>query len=495
MGIVFRQSIKTTAVTFTGAVLGALVIFVSSALIPKQELGFTRNLTNQTVIASFFLLFGVQNTVFYYFHRFEGQDKKRSVFLTICLLTPVLFFLLFLGAYFGFSEHFFSMFQEQDLPFFRRFMIALPLYTLFLMYSVILEYYLIAEHKVALASFMREVVTRVISLSLIFLYGFGVISFPVFIYSFVFSHLLTTLLLLYFAGKTKHFNFSRDWKQFTKDEYKEMFRFTWYHALMHTSIYLMGFLDALMLAPLDKNGLSVIPVYTNAVFIVSVISIPFRAMSAATVPSLNKAYIAGDHEKVNDIFKRSSINILIATVFMLLVIGCNMYNVAELLGEGYQAVLPLTLILLIGKFVDSGTGMNDQALSMSNHYRINFYLSVSLVIVLLLAYKLLIPAYGIYGAAWGTSIAFVVFNLAKCFAIWRKLGLQPFSPGTLLVLVAGGITLLSVAFIPRIGSPITDIAIRSAVIGLVYMLVLLWLKPSADLRQFISQVREKKVLK
>jgi len=90
MGIVFRQSVKSTAITFFGALLGAAVMFISTSLIPKQELGFVRNLISQTVIASFFVLMGFNNTLFYYFHRFDGEKPKRAVLLSICFLVPLI---------------------------------------------------------------------------------------------------------------------------------------------------------------------------------------------------------------------------------------------------------------------------------------------------------------------------------------------------------------------------------------------------------------------
>ncbi len=77
MGVVFRQSVKTTAVTFLGAVLGAVLVLVSSSLMPEQELGFSRNLTNQTVVASFFLMMGMSSTLFLFFHRYGKEADHR----------------------------------------------------------------------------------------------------------------------------------------------------------------------------------------------------------------------------------------------------------------------------------------------------------------------------------------------------------------------------------------------------------------------------------
>jgi hypothetical protein len=99
MGVVFRQSIKTTAITFFGAILGAVVMLVSTIMIPKQELGFRGNLVNQTVVASFFLLLGLSNTLYFFFHRFDKEKERRAVFMSFCFALPILFFLVALLPY------------------------------------------------------------------------------------------------------------------------------------------------------------------------------------------------------------------------------------------------------------------------------------------------------------------------------------------------------------------------------------------------------------
>ncbi|MGN6568904.1 MAG: hypothetical protein ACTHJ0_13170 [Flavipsychrobacter sp.] len=88
MGIVFRQSVKTSLVVFAGAILGAAIIFLSLQYIPKQELGYTRTLANQAVIASQFLLFGLSTTLVVYIHKYSDNDKRKKLLITICFLTP-----------------------------------------------------------------------------------------------------------------------------------------------------------------------------------------------------------------------------------------------------------------------------------------------------------------------------------------------------------------------------------------------------------------------
>jgi len=494
MGIVFRQSIKSTAITFFGALLGAAVMFVSTNLIPRQELGFVRNLISQTVIASFFVLMGFNNTLFYYFHRFDNDKHKRAVFLSVCFGIPIVILVLSFLPYCLFPDYFVHFFKAEDIPFMRKYFLCLPLFTLFYMYSALTEHYLIVQMKVATSSFIKEVILRGLNLLMIVLFGLGYIDFTVFIYGFVCVNLITLFLLLYLASRNDSFRFSANWKLFSRSEYGEILKFSGYHAMMGTSYFLIGFLDSLLLAVLDQDGLRSIPVYTNAVFISSVMAIPYRVMNSVAGADLNKAYTAKDHDKVQDVFGRSGLNILIASVFMAVIIACNLHNAVAIMGPGYGAVVGVTLLMLIGKLSDCGTGLNDIALNMSPYYRINFYLSIGVVALIAIADYVLIPRYGIYGAAWVMAGSMLIYNLAKSYFAWTKMGLQPFSKGSVVTLFIGAVTAGLTILIPEMANPYLDTILRCLVILAVFAGMVLWLKPSKDVEHYIEETLKKKRL-
>ena len=83
MGVVFRQSVKTSLVIFAGAILGALLTWLSTKYIPdKQQLGYLQNLTKQAVSLTNFLLLGLTSTLAVYIHRYAGDESKRKVLIT-----------------------------------------------------------------------------------------------------------------------------------------------------------------------------------------------------------------------------------------------------------------------------------------------------------------------------------------------------------------------------------------------------------------------------
>jgi O-antigen/teichoic acid export membrane protein len=502
MGIVFRQSVKTSIVIFAGAFLGALTIWLSTKYIPKQEFGFIRNLTIQSVLLSNFLLLGTGHVLIVFIHRFIDENSKRKVLITLCCIVPLISTILFSVFYFLFKSYLISHFQPSDIPLIRKYFVWLPIYTLLFIYMSILELYLGTQMKVAVAAFMREIILRLFSIFLILLYAFNVIDFSQLFIGTVLFTLIPTLIFLWLSFKTEKFGFSLKFSALGKNEYKEMLHFSWYHFLLIISTTLLGALDILMLPIYDRNGLSSSAVYGVALFLISFIQMPSKGMINSTYAVLAQSITNNDLPKAKNIFERASVNILIATVGISLVICCNLSNAVAIIKNDYTEVIPVFLILIIGRLIDISTGMNDQVLSITNHYKFNFYVSLGISVFLFLLIRLLIPLYGIYGAAWASSVTLIIYNIVKYYFVWKKLDMQPFSKKTVLVIVAAIPALAAGYFFPYLFEParhvyvhtFIDASMRSAVIIVVYALMLLLLKPSPDLTEYIASVRKNKRL-
>jgi O-antigen/teichoic acid export membrane protein len=494
MGIVFRQSIKTTLVTFLGTALGALIIYYGTHILNMAQYGYRQNLINLAVVLQYIVLFGLNSIIIVFTPRYPEKDERRKIILTISFLVPTLLTLVFSIPYLLFKKQFLSLYQAADIPFLDAYYMWLPLFILIWSYMSCMEYYLISKMKVAIPAFAKEVLLRLGNLALLVLFYFKAISFSVFIYGSVLAYLIPLLLMLVYAIKTPHFGFSLNWSVFKKAEYKEILHFTWYHLLFGISTNLLGYLDALMLGSMDKKGLSSLAVYSTAVYIISLMSIPVKAMSTTALPILNQSYIAKDKEKITDLFMRSGINILIAGIAMLLIVICNLHNAVAILPAGYEAITPVVFILLIGRTIDMATGMNSELIGISQYYKFNFRISLLLLVLVIFFDRLLIPKYGIYGAAWGTSISLAIFNIGKMLYLWQKMRLQPFSKNTLSVLLASIIPLLIGYYMPVLPNPFFDAIVRTILITISFVIFLLLLRSSPDLNTFLKAVKTNKRL-
>lgn len=217
-------------------------------------------------------------------------------------------------------------------------------------------------------------------------------------------------------------------------------------------------------------------------------------MSYSTAPILTEAYVARNFEKVRDLFNRSAINILIVVVAVLDLICFNLHNAVAILPPAYSTFAPVVIVLLLGRLIDMGTGMNSELIGISEYYKFNFRISFVLPVLMFIFCWLFIPHYGLYGAAWATTISVAIFNICKMSFLWVKWQLIPFSKNTLLIVLAGGIAALPGYFMPHLYNPILDTIIRSILIAAIYGGMLYLLQPSEDLRVYLASVRENKRL-
>ena len=243
MGIVFRQSAKNSLVVMTGSILGALVLWLNMKYTSHQQLGFTRTITNYAVAFSQIMISGLSTTLIVYIHRFSFESVKRKLLITLCLIIPGIVGILFSIVYFLCRDVIFRNCMPEDLAFMKHYFYWLPVFTLFFLYMNILEYYLGSQLKVAVAAFMREVVLRIINILLILLFGFGVINFSFLLAGLILTYLIPISIFLYLSVKTKGFGITFNLNYFSKDEYKEMANFTWFHFLLSITILLMSYLD------------------------------------------------------------------------------------------------------------------------------------------------------------------------------------------------------------------------------------------------------------
>ena len=502
MGIVFRQSVKTTIVNFTGAALGALLVVASTYILSKQGFGFTKNLTVEGSLLNFVVLLGSSSLAYTFTQRYGPQDKRKKVLITICAFIPLITTILLTIPYIIFRENVVNLYQPADRDFVNTYYMWLPVLVLFWSFMSFLDLYLISQLKVAASAFMREVLLRICNIIILVLYYYRLISFHDFVIATVLIYAIPPFVMLFMAMRTDNFGLSAQWNAFTKEEYKEMAHYAWYHLLFGISQNVMGYVDSLMLAPLDKNGMDSVGVYSVAIYITTLMVIPYRAMTSATYPILNKAYIENDMAALKDLFHRSGLNILIVAVAMLLLIGCNLNAAVGIFPKGYEAVSGLVMILMLGRMVDMASGLNNELISISRLYKFNFYVSILLVALSVIFNRVFIPQYGFYGAAWSSTLALVIFNVIKIVFLWKKMRILPFTNKSWLVLAAGLITGLAGYYMPHVNHfndtsytrIFLDVAARSAVIVIVYTTLLLILKPSADLNKYIANIRSDKRL-
>lgn len=233
-------------------------------------------------------------------------------------------------------------------------------------------------------------------------------------------------------------------------------------------------LDILVVAAL--RGPTDAAVYAAATRFLVVGQLANQAISMAVQPRIAELLATEDPAAANRVYRSSTAwLVLLAWPFYLLVAG-NAGQILLLFGRDYVAGQHVVVVLCLAMLAATACGMVDVMLNMAGRTTWNLANVTVAVVVNVTLNLLLIPVYGILGAAVAWAVAIVVKNLMPLAQIWRTLGLHPFdrASGTAAALAAGwfgllplGVTLLTV--------PGLTTAALTAAVGLAGYPCCLWL--------------------
>jgi O-antigen/teichoic acid export membrane protein len=166
-------------------------------------------------------------------------------------------------------------------------------------------------------------------------------------------------------------------------------------------------------------------IYSLAFNIALVVTLPRIAVNTLFAPVISDLYARRDKETMQVLITRASSWTFCAGIC----IAAALFVLAEPLlawfGAGYEAGVPALRILLISQVMAASAGSQLYVMTMTGHERSAAVLLVSCAIGNAAASAVLIGLFGLGGAAIGTAVSLVVWNVAMALFLWRRLNLVP----------------------------------------------------------------------
>jgi O-antigen/teichoic acid export membrane protein len=157
-----------------------------------------------------------------------------------------------------------------------------------------------------------------------------------------------------------------------------------------------------------------------------------QAISMAAQPRFTEMFTQGDRRGANRVYKATTAWLILMTWPLYLLAVCYGPEIITVFGHSYRAGADVMVILGLTMLLATACGQVDMVLvttGRSSWSLINGLLAVGVNVGLDLV---LIPAYGIAGAAIGWSAAIVLTNLMPLAQVAATVGLNPFGRGTLI---------------------------------------------------------------
>ena len=230
-----------------------------------------------------------------------------------------------------------------------------------------------------------------------------------FLLLFIATTIQTTALFKKFKDKT------------TKDNrfsYTEIFKRSYPMALSAVAYFIMQSVDIIILTAYE--GYDKVAYYSIAVKLATVTALALMSVNIVVAPKIAEIYNNNDHGKLNKLIKDSSRIIFSISIPVLAILFVFSELMLSFFGENYVLAKDALSILLAAQFFSSICGPGAIYLNMTGkQQKLNKILIAGLFINVILNF-VLIPSYGIEGAAIATLISMLFWNSLIVSVIYKS---------------------------------------------------------------------------
>jgi len=493
MGIIIRQSFKSTLLSYVGIAIGMInILWLMPAFFSPEQVGLFRLIQDIPLLIASFMQFGAANIADRFFPKFKTEDGKHNGFVFLLLLYPFLGYLFFLLTFWIFQVDIVSIYENKSPLLIDYIVFLIPL-SLFVMYSSIFETYARIHLRIVVPTFIREIVLRILFLLLIIGYALKFYDFSITIILYVISYGCALFLLVIYTISTLSFIIHPKIDFLDKTLVKNIFSFVMFIVPGTAGSLIASKIDTLIIGA--ELGLAEIGIYNLAFFVGSIVDMPKRALSQISLPIISSAWNRNDMKEIESIYKKSAINQALLGAVIFLMIWLNVDTLLFLVPKHdiYMQGKYVILFIALGKLADMATGVNTEIIITSAFYKFNL-VSIAVLSVLTVGTTFIfIQYYGINGVAFATLLTLLIFNLIKMIFIWYKLRIQPYDWSMIkLLLIIAGVLLLFSFWDQQQQSlwiSIGMIALRSFIIAVLFLSAIFLLKVSEDFNHTLKNVR------
>lgn len=481
MGVIKRQGIKNTIITYIGVIIGAVnIIFIQPKLLSEEEFGLTRLLYDFSYLIGLAVPLGLPNIIVKYFPFFKDKENKHNGFAG--------FVLLFFSAGFIISSIILIVFKPQITGYYindaelfvNYFSFVIPFVFILASINVAIAYCQ-SLFKSTIPSFLNDICLRLGTILITILYFNKVISLDVYVYCFIGLYAIELIIITFYILIVDRVSFIPKKKLFETYSVKQMLRFGFLLCLAAFSSIALRKIDVIFLGSTD---LKLVAVYSVAIFIASFIEVPLGALERISNTKIADNFAKNNLVEIEKIYNDSVKYLLLIGGFLFIGINTCTKYIYEIghLPESYLNCIDVVYIVSLGALINISTGINSAIMFYSKHYVLGTVLLVITLIITVLLNVFLIPVYGIYGAAIASVAASLIYNLVKFIFIYRKFKFQPYTLKSFSILVIIVICSFVGYYFPEVShNSFVNLFLKGSVVASIYIAAVYLLKLAPEI--------------
>lgn len=479
MGIVLNQSLKNTIITYIGFGIGGIsTIFLFPPILGKTYYGLSNYILSCANVIMPLFAIGMQNTLVKFYSQCK-TEKEENQFLSFTVVFPLLLSipLVLIGLFFYDDI---SFFITKKNPIVKEFIYLIPFIGICMAYFEIFYAWARVHMHSVFGNFMKEVGLRLFSLIALVGIYYHWITVVDFIYLTAGIYFIAFLLTMLYAFRIKKpvFQFS------IPHNVKAILEYTFYIILSGSVANLLLDGDKIMLNQYMDIGN--IAYYSVATYIALVISVPSRAMHQIVYPITAKLMHENKHDELNELYKKTSVNLQVVGGFVMLCIFVNINQLYEMLPKEYSGGIWIVFMIGLSKYFDLILGNNNAIIFNSKYYRMVLFLGLMLVFFTIVLNMIFIPLYGITGSAFATLLSITLYSLAKLMFVVKRMHLYPFTIQNLYSIAITVLVFVMFYFWQFPFHPIIGIVLKSVLVTILYLYLNYRLNVSVEINRILE---------
>ena len=481
MGIVIKQSIQNTITTYLGFAIGAVnTLFLYTKFLTPEYFGLIGFLLSTANVMMPFFMFGVSNTLVKFYSSFKTKKQQNS-FLTLMLFLPLLA-IVPIGFVGVLCYQSISNWLASENTIIKDYTYLIYIIAIAMAYFEVFFAWSKIHYKSVFGNIMKEIFHRICIFVLLIALHYNLITVEQFIIGIAIIYIVRMVIMKIYAFSLR----------FPKIDFK--FGFEVSSVLKYSLLIIIAGSVAMFMLDLDKFMLGKlidienIAYYNVAIFVATVIAVPARAMHQITYPLTAKYLNENDKASLASLYKKSSLNLLIVSGLIFILIIVNINELYTMLAPEYSQALFVVIIIALVKLIDNLLGINNSIIFNSNYYRIILFFGVLIIVLAVILNYMLIPIYDINGAAIATFLSMLLYGCLKVWYVNKKFKIHPFSVNTLFSLLL--ILVLSTSFYLWEFSfqPLLNIVLKSVLVSVIYGLVVYFFNLSEDITIILNKI-------
>lgn len=435
--------------SFSGMSLGSVFRYMFSIIMARflgaQMLGLYSLGNAITRIAEILALLGLDNGVLRFVSR-DTEDKvnvDRSIYtsLKIGLISSILIaVLLFLSA-----EKIVNEILNEDsflITVIKVFAISLPFTVLTLISSFATQAFKILKYKIFVNQIVNPLTLLIAFVTSYFLLGIELsILLPT-----VVSSIIGLMFILKFLTNFSSISLS---KIIDTTVDKDILKFSVPLMFVSAIGIIMHWIDIIMLGILSNA--TEVGMYHPIERTAGLVRMILFAFAGIFAPIFSEHYFKKNKNGMKDSYQSSSKYILAFSLPIFIFLFIFSEPMLLVFGTEFQNYFALK-VLLLGIFIQTIFGLGSSTLTMSGYTKFNL-LNVSIALVLnIISNSILIPLYGLTGAALATSFALIVLSTLRYFENLILMNLNLFSFKLIKPIISGAITFVVIQYLSLIFS-------------------------------------------